>query len=202
MLRLPHKSKPTRAILRGFPSEGAKSINKLTTLANKYRSDKGTRYGSPPHRYTYLYDLILGSSRDLELDFLEIGLAAGGPEVGGPIERQVASPSAQIWLEYFPLAHIYQFDISDFSHIKHPRFTFVHGDGQSACPTWNGWETRLRALTSSSMMRLMPPIISSLPSNIYIQGCGAGGTTLSTIFIGNHQHTKVSQFHCRRQVTS
>ena len=114
--------------------------------------------------------------RDLELDFLEIGLAAGGPEVGGPIERQVASPSAQIWLEYFPLAHIYGFDISDFSHIKHPRFTFVRGDGGTPPRTWNGWETRLRALTSSSMMRLMPPIISSLPSNIYIQGCGAGGT--------------------------
>jgi hypothetical protein len=36
-----------------------------------------------------------------------------------------------MWLEYFPRAHIYGFDISDFSHMKYPRFTFVRGDGGS-----------------------------------------------------------------------
>lgn len=104
----------------------------LTTLADKYGSDKGTRRGSPPHRYTYLYDLILGQYRSWDCVFLELGLAVGGPEVGGPSDRQVISPSVQMWLDYFPRAHVYGFDISDFSHMQHPRFTFVRGDGGSA----------------------------------------------------------------------
>ncbi len=104
----------------------------MTELANKYGSDKGTVCGSPPHRYTYLYDLILDRYRHLSADFLELGLAVGGPEIGGPVDREVDSPSVKMWLEYFPHAHVYGFDISDFSQIKHPRFTFVRGDGGSS----------------------------------------------------------------------
>jgi hypothetical protein len=107
-------------------------MNNLTTLANDYGSDKGTLRGSPPHRYTYLYDLILDRDRNAAINFLELGLAVGGPEVGGPVDRQVDSPSVRMWLEYFPHAQIYGFDISDFSHIKFPRFTFVRGDSGSA----------------------------------------------------------------------
>jgi hypothetical protein len=104
----------------------------LTTLANNMASDKGTIHGSPPHRYTLLYDLILDRYRSGAINFLELGLAVGGPEIGGPVDRQVQSPSVRMWLSYFPRAHIYGFDISDFSHMKHPRFTFVRGDGGSA----------------------------------------------------------------------
>jgi hypothetical protein len=75
--------------------------------------------------------LILDRYRGAEISFLEIGLAIGGPEVFGPVERQVDSPSVQMWLEYFPKAHIHGFDISDFSHLRHPRFTFIHGDSGS-----------------------------------------------------------------------
>jgi hypothetical protein len=103
----------------------------LTDLANKYGSDKGTRHGNPPHKYTYLYDLILDKYKALDINFLEIGLAVGGPEVGGPVERRIESPSVQMWLDYFPRAHIYGFDISDFSHMNRPRFTFVRGDSGS-----------------------------------------------------------------------
>jgi hypothetical protein len=99
----------------------------LTSLANKYGSDKGTLYGLP-HKYSYLYDLIFNDHMDRPINFLELGLAIGGPEVGGPVDREVTSPSVQMWLDYFPLAHVYGFDISDFSHMKHPRFTFVRGD--------------------------------------------------------------------------
>jgi hypothetical protein len=103
----------------------------LTSLANKYRSDKGTILGDASHKYTYLYDLILDHYRNTEVNILELGLAAGGPEVGGPIERTTDSPSVRMWLDYFPRARVYGFDISDFSHIKHARFTFVRGDGGS-----------------------------------------------------------------------
>jgi hypothetical protein len=101
----------------------------LTTLANRYGSDKGTLHGGPPHKYSYLYDLIFKDYAHRPINFLELGLARGGPEVGGPVDREVMSPSVQMWLDYFPLAHVYGFDISDFSHMKHPRFTFVRGDG-------------------------------------------------------------------------
>ena len=117
------------------------SLN-LTDLANKYNSDKGTISGGPPHKYTYLYDMILNKYTSQPINFLELGLAQGGPEVGGPVDRTVASPSVQMWLEYFPRAHIFGFDISDFSHINHSRFTFVRGDG--------GVEEDLRRLAESA----------------------------------------------------
>jgi hypothetical protein len=105
--------------------------NNLTMLANKLGSDKGTQRGAPPHKYTYLYDLILDQYRHWAINLLELGLAAGGPEVGGPVDRQVDSPSVHMWLEYFPHARVFGFDISDFSKIQHPRFTFIRGDGGS-----------------------------------------------------------------------
>jgi hypothetical protein len=100
----------------------------LTELANHFKSDKGTQSGAPPHRYTYLYDQLFWPVKNKEINFLEIGLAVGGPEVGGPAERTVLSPSVQMWLTYFSKAHIFGFDISDFSHMANPRFTFIRGD--------------------------------------------------------------------------
>jgi len=114
----------------------------LTQLAQKYGSDKGLHHGSVAHKYTYLYDLILDRYKDEKIDLLELGLAIGGPELGGPIDRRVTSPSILMWLEYFPRAHIFGFDISDFSHMEDPRFTFVRGDG--------GSDTDLQRLASVS----------------------------------------------------
>ena len=100
----------------------------LTDLANKFGSDKGTKVGDPPHRYTFLYDLLFHEIRDRSLNFLELGLARGGPELGGPVDRVAGAPSVMVWLEYFPNAHVFGFDISDFSHVRDARFTFVRGD--------------------------------------------------------------------------
>jgi hypothetical protein len=105
------------------------TFSNLTELANKYKSDKGTAFGAPPHRYTELYELLFFPMKFEPISLVEMGLAVGGPEVGGPVERSVVSPSIQMWLDYFPSAHIYGFDISDFSHMRHSRFTFVRGDG-------------------------------------------------------------------------
>ena len=103
----------------------------LTTLANQHHSDKGTVH-SFKHKYTYLYDLIFCPYRDAAINFLELGLAIGGPETrGGRVERTVDSPSVSMWLEYFTKAKIYGFDISDFSHIQHERFTFFRGDASN-----------------------------------------------------------------------
>ena len=100
----------------------------LTDLANGYGSDKGSKFGGPPHRYTYLYDLLFYEMRSRAVNFLELGLAVGGPELGGPIDRRVTSPSVRMWLDYFPKGHVFGFDVSDFSHMADPRFTFIRGD--------------------------------------------------------------------------
>jgi hypothetical protein len=99
----------------------------LTELANKYGSDKGNAVRFR-HNYTSLYDRIFAPLRLQRIRLLEIGLAVGGPEGGGPIERRADAPSIAMWLDYFPNAEIYGFDISDFSHVRHPRFHFIRGD--------------------------------------------------------------------------
>jgi hypothetical protein len=100
----------------------------LTELANRYGSDKGTVHGDR-HNYTALYDLLFARLRQQPIAFLELGLARGGPENPG-VSRPTAadSPSVNMWLEYFPAAMIYGFDITDFSSIRHDRFHFVQGD--------------------------------------------------------------------------
>lgn len=103
----------------------AERVN-LTQLANEYGSDKGS-IGVRCHKYTYLYDLLFFDRRMDQLNLLEMGLARGGPEVGGPADRNVISPSIQMWLNYFPRAKIFGFDVSDFSHMKNARFHFERG---------------------------------------------------------------------------
>ncbi|HEY1930637.1 MAG TPA: hypothetical protein VGG99_01370 [Acetobacteraceae bacterium] len=102
-------------------------IVSLRDLANRHGSDKGDRVGSR-NNYTALYDLLFFSRRLERITLLEIGLALGGPEGGGPIERTANAPSIAMWLDYFPNAEIYGFDISGFSHLRHPRFHFIRGD--------------------------------------------------------------------------
>ena len=100
----------------------------LTELANRFHSDKGTAW-SYRHKYTYLYDLMFWPYRHAPVNFLELGLAVGGPESDqGRLERTVDSPSVAMWLAYFSQATIHGFDISDFSHLRHDRFRFVRGD--------------------------------------------------------------------------
>ncbi len=101
----------------------------LTIIANRVKTDKGTQTGAA-HGYALVYDMVFGALHDRpRIDLLEMGLAIGGPELGGNIDRNVtASPSVNLWLEYFPGAHVTGFDISDFSAIHHDRFTFLRGD--------------------------------------------------------------------------
>lgn len=106
-------------------------MSNLTHLANALDSDKGTKGGRSPHRYTYIYDLLFYPLKDKRISFLEIGLCRGGPELGGNVDRKANSPSVEMWKEYFSCATITGFDISDFSHQQDARFTFVRGDSGS-----------------------------------------------------------------------
>jgi hypothetical protein len=100
----------------------------LDELANKYRSDKGTRHRSA-HGYTMVYEPLFHALKEKPISILEMGLAIGGPELGHSADRAVTNvPSISMWKEYFPSAHIHGFDISDFSTFSDERFTFTRGD--------------------------------------------------------------------------
>lgn len=104
-------------------------MSSFTTLANSEGTDKGTQAGAA-HGYSLVYDTLLAPFRHLpRVDILEMGLAIGGPELDGDIDRKVtSSPSINAWLQYFEEPQVVGFDISDFSSVKHDKFTFVRGD--------------------------------------------------------------------------
>ena len=101
----------------------------FTTLANREGTDKGTQAGAA-HGYSLVYDTLLAPLRQVpHTDILEMGLAIGGPELDGDIDRKVtSSPSVNAWLQYFDAPRVVGFDISDFSSVTHDSFTFVRGD--------------------------------------------------------------------------
>ena len=98
----------------------------LTSLAERYGSDKG----DSDHQYTRLYDMLFAPRRDDELNLLEFGLQNHGPEIPGiSSDRELTSiASIDMWLDYFPRANVYGFDICDFSDFKRDRFRFIQGD--------------------------------------------------------------------------
>ncbi|MEQ9258480.1 MAG: hypothetical protein RIG84_05230 [Roseovarius sp.] len=97
----------------------------LTDLADRFGSDKG----STKHRYTELYHMLFHPYRQRKINFLEMGLLIGGPELGYDRDRETTDlPSIRMWLEYFPKAHIHGLDVSDFSWFEHERFTFHRCD--------------------------------------------------------------------------
>ena len=102
----------------------------LTSLANYYGSDKGTKAGNA-HDYTRLYSFLFEHLRHTEFDMLEIGLLRPHAD---PHMRTVRgrfageAPSVRMWLDYFPNAHCHGIDISDFSSVSIDRFTFHQAD--------------------------------------------------------------------------
>lgn len=97
----------------------------LTDLADRFGSDKG----SSKHRYTELYHMLFHPLRERKINFLEMGLLIGGPELGGSADRETKDlPSVRMWLEFFPKAQILGLDVSDFGWFAHDRFTFVRCD--------------------------------------------------------------------------
>lgn len=102
---------------RGLPN--------LTDLADRYGSDKG----SAKHRYTELYNMLFQPYRNEPVNFLEMGLQIGGPELGHSQDRATTDlPSVRMWLDYFTQAQIWGLDVSDFSWFSHARFSFVRCD--------------------------------------------------------------------------
>jgi hypothetical protein len=100
----------------------------LTTLANKFGTDKGTIAGDR-HAYSLVYETLFEVMRSSPIGLMEIGLCIGGPELGAHADREVVdAPSLHLWQEYFENARIYGVDISDFSRFQSERFVFYRAD--------------------------------------------------------------------------
>jgi SAM-dependent methyltransferase len=80
----------------------------LTELANKYKSDKGTKEGGC-HAFSEIYDDYLINQRDIATNVLEIGIWDGS--------------SLNMWYDYFPNAKIIGLDIEDKKQYENERIT-------------------------------------------------------------------------------
>lgn len=83
-------------------------MDELTSLANKYASDKGTiaptvGHHGPRLNFTPTYSKYFEPIKNENIKILEIGVGSG--------------PSLKIWYDYFPNAKIYAIDIS--SQVSH-----------------------------------------------------------------------------------
>ncbi|HSX13414.1 MAG TPA: class I SAM-dependent methyltransferase [Chlamydiales bacterium] len=76
----------------------------LDDLADKYRTDKGSKWGSA-HHFTRHYEKLLEHLKDSHISLLEIGTWKGS--------------SLRMWAEYFPNAKIYSIDIKPLTAYAH-----------------------------------------------------------------------------------
>ena len=107
--------------------------NLLTSLANRYGTDKGSsRRG---HHYTRIYSELFEPLRDRPVRLLEIGLM--GLRYGGWNDDRLRdtgeargrdAPSLKLWTHYFPRGEIFGFDFNDFSDVAIPRCRIFRGD--------------------------------------------------------------------------
>jgi hypothetical protein len=107
-------------------------MKNLTELANKYKSDKGDRFGDA-HGYTIFYQDLFAPYIAKDINFLEMGLKRGGPELGASEKSYRGdSPSIKMWQEFFgDRVNIIGFDICDFSLQENGNFSFTQGDSGS-----------------------------------------------------------------------
>lgn len=94
-------------------------IDFLTTLANRYRSDKGNIYFNA-HGYAEVYAHYLAPLRALPFRLLELGLLRHDVQARNPDGPYDQAPSLSMWRDYFPFAEIFGFDIADFSGYRTP----------------------------------------------------------------------------------
>lgn len=99
----------------------------LTRLAARYKSDKGVTV-FPFHAYTREYHQLFRPFRRDAINFLEIGLARRNDRHS----LSVTCPSLNMWLDYFPHARVFGFDIDDFSGVDLPRTRILRGDQGNA----------------------------------------------------------------------
>jgi SAM-dependent methyltransferase len=113
-------------------------IDRLTALANRFGSDKGTQ-NFHRHYYTRVYKHVLAPFRGKPFRLLEIGLLhaqhvawiAGNYHSKPGRASGSRAPSLEMWAAYFPQATIFGFDQNDFSAVQADRYKIFRGDAGS-----------------------------------------------------------------------
>lgn len=85
-------------------------FSKLTQLANKYKSDKGTLYYNG-HGYARVYEQYLEPLRNREFNLLEIGVAPPHPDADRS-PGDAAAGNLRMWRDYFKKANIVGLDMT------------------------------------------------------------------------------------------
>ena len=105
----------------------------LTSLANRYGTDKGT--GRSGHHYTRIYSELFKELRHRPVRLLEIGLMGlrrGGWDDETKRNKGEAhgldGPSLRLWTHYFPRGEIFGADFNDFSKLKIDRCRIFQAD--------------------------------------------------------------------------
>ena len=105
-----------------------KTIVDLTSIMNKYNSDKGNGH----HNYTLYYDKLFSPLRDHSINLLEIGIGSVNPSIPSNMcgIRGFYQPGASLrgWKEYFENAQIYGCDIDSDILFKEDRITTFYCD--------------------------------------------------------------------------
>ncbi len=91
-----------------------KPFRSLIELADHYDTDKN-RVFYERHFYSRIYDRLLSPQRLSMQWLMEIGL-----KIGVPTKQK--TPSAELWLEYFPFVKVVGVDADDYTDLNHDRF--------------------------------------------------------------------------------
>ena len=128
---------PHKGIVRPLAHQLARRIDPpadaLTRLADRYRTDKGSRAGG--HHYTRVYSELFEHLRERPVRLLEIGLMGldrRGWDDESLRDRGAAhgrdAPSLRLWSHYFPRGEIFGLDFNDFTSVEIPRCRIFRGD--------------------------------------------------------------------------
>ena len=104
--------------------------NRLIDLCNDAGSDKGSEAhcrNGVPHCYALDYFQLFTPFRRRRFNLLEIGLDPNIPEGGTARD----APSLRVWRKFFPRAHIFGYDLADFSFFDQERTVTFQGDQAS-----------------------------------------------------------------------
>jgi hypothetical protein len=107
---------------------GRSNFNKLSKLADKYKSDKGTlvenflKHPWPSHNYTVIYENLYRNNRDSVKSVFEMGIGTSNPHLESNMTIDgVPGASLFMWREYFPNAKIFGGDIDKECMVKEER---------------------------------------------------------------------------------
>ena len=121
---------------------GEPSLSKLSELADKYKSDKGTlsenflKHPWPSHNYTIVYENLYRTTKEQVRSVFEMGIGTSNPNLESNMTIDgVPGASLLMWREYFPNAKIFGGDIDKECMVKEERIQthIVDQTDKTAC---------------------------------------------------------------------